>query len=86
MQLVGYMTKSPIHTNEIQISFLHAEESLTMYGETHDIESEGLDRKMERNRPEFSERDPLLRGKANTTSQIAVVGANVGPIESLDYE
>uniref|UniRef100_A0A0A9E3U2 Chloride channel protein n=1 Tax=Arundo donax TaxID=35708 RepID=A0A0A9E3U2_ARUDO len=30
-------------------------------------------------------REPLLR-KRNTTSQIAIVGANVCPIESLDYE
>ena len=30
---------------------------------------------------------PLLRQRgANTTSQMAVVGANVCPIESLDYE
>ena len=30
---------------------------------------------------------PLLRKRAvNTTSQIAIVGANVCPIESLDYE
>ncbi|KAL6956129.1 hypothetical protein U1Q18_043903 [Sarracenia purpurea var. burkii] len=32
-------------------------------------------------------RSPLLaRKKTNTTSQIAVVGANICPIESLDYE
>ncbi|KAJ4953683.1 hypothetical protein NE237_030515 [Protea cynaroides] len=31
-------------------------------------------------------REPLLRKRPNTTSQIAIVGANVCPIESLDYE
>jgi len=32
-------------------------------------------------------RQPLLRKRTmNTTSQIAIVGANVCPIESLDYE
>lgn len=31
-------------------------------------------------------RQPLLRSRVNTTSQIAIVGANVSPIESLDYE
>ncbi|XP_027159963.1 chloride channel protein CLC-c [Coffea eugenioides] len=33
-------------------------------------------------------REPLLKSKSriNTTSQIAIVGANVSPIESLDYE
>lgn len=34
----------------------------------------------------LSMRQPLLRKRTNTTSQIAVVGANVSPIESLDYE
>jgi len=34
-----------------------------------------------------STREPLLRKRTmNTTSQIAIVGANVCPIESLDYE
>lgn len=28
----------------------------------------------------------LLKNRKNTTSQIAIVGANVSPIESLDYE
>ncbi|RWV93813.1 hypothetical protein GW17_00043700 [Ensete ventricosum] len=50
---------------------------------------------MERNAPGFYEnekdagsvRQPLLRKRTmNTTSQIAIVGANVCPIESLDYE
>lgn len=32
-------------------------------------------------------REPLLlRNRTNTTSQIAIVGANTCPIESLDYE
>ena len=36
---------------------------------------------------EMGIRDPLLRWQiGNTTSQLAVVGANVCPIESLDYE
>ena len=29
---------------------------------------------------------PLLIKRHNTTSQIAIVGANVCPVESLDYE
>ncbi|XP_078440813.1 chloride channel C [Wolffia australiana] len=52
--------------------------------ESHDfatIEGGGL----ERNGSEL--RQPLLRKRTmNTTSQIAIVGANVCPIESLDYE
>ena len=40
---------------------------------------------------EFPERNmsytgPLLVKRTNTTSQIAIVGANLSPIESLDYE
>ncbi|KAK9673226.1 hypothetical protein RND81_12G154600 [Saponaria officinalis] len=34
----------------------------------------------------MSIRQPLLRNRTNNTSQIAVIGANVCPIESLDYE
>jgi len=34
----------------------------------------------------MSIRQPLLRKRTNVTSQIAVIGANVSPIESLDYE
>lgn len=30
--------------------------------------------------------EPLLVRRTNTTSQIAIVGANLSPIESLDYE
>lgn len=57
-----------------------------------DIENEGLleGNGIERNWSHISDkamkiREPLLR-KRNTTSQIAIVGANVCPIESLDYE
>ncbi|EHA8589746.1 chloride channel protein CLC-c [Cocos nucifera] len=62
---------------------------------TNDIESmEGLGRDVERNGSGFEDekeagmRQPLLLRKRtmNTTSQIAIVGANVCPIESLDYE
>lgn len=31
-------------------------------------------------------REPLIKRRMNTTSQIAIVGVNVSPIESLDYE
>lgn len=31
-------------------------------------------------------REPLLKSRINNTSQIAIVGANIYPIESLDYE
>lgn len=44
---------------------------------------------LERNGSDVSDmREPLLLRKRtmNTTSQIAIVGANVCPIESLDYE
>lgn len=50
--------------------------------EEHGIEIEGGERK--------TLKEPLLLQKnpsrINTTSQIAIVGANVCPIESLDYE
>lgn len=54
------------------------------------IEEEKFD--LERNFSSISEsgsiREPLLKSKSrvNNTSQIAIVGANVYPIESLDYE
>lgn len=62
--------------------------------ENHDIESmEGVGREVGRNVSGFDDekedgmRQPLLRKRTiNTTSQIAIVGANVCPIESLDYE
>lgn len=34
----------------------------------------------------FSYSQPLLIKRTNTTSQVAIVGANICPIESLDYE
>ncbi|KAF5469682.1 hypothetical protein F2P56_013737 [Juglans regia] len=61
--------------------------------DVHDIENEGLlDRKgIDRYWSEVSDKnmtytEPLLVKRTNTTSQIAIVGANVCPIESLDYE
>lgn len=59
-----------------------------------DIESDGLlERNVsEKNGSDFSEKEIplmeplLLKSKLNTTSQTAIVGANVCPIESLDYE
>ncbi|PWA70148.1 chloride channel, voltage gated [Artemisia annua] len=59
-----------------------------------DIESEGGGEKMSRNGSIMEDggdsmmiREPLLlKSRVNTTSQIAIVGANVCPIESLDYE
>lgn len=43
---------------------------------------------LERNGSDHSDlREPLVRKRTmNTTSQIAIVGSNVYPIESLDYE
>ncbi|XP_027357607.1 chloride channel protein CLC-c-like isoform X2 [Abrus precatorius] len=60
----------------------------------HDIENEGpLDGNEEIGRywsglsdKNVSYSKPLLVKRANTTSQIAIVGANLCPIESLDYE
>ena len=58
-----------------------------------DIENECLldGKEIERCRSEVSDKSlsytkPLLVKRINTTSQIAIVGANVCPIESLDYE
>lgn len=59
-----------------------------------DIESDGLLERNDlgRNGSDFSEKEIslgeplLLKSKVNTTSQTAIVGANVCPIESLDYE
>lgn len=51
------------------------------------VDIERLVRKEGRsNASSFLEREPLLRSRKNNTSQIAIVGANVYPIESLDYE
>ncbi|KAF5946768.1 hypothetical protein HYC85_016996 [Camellia sinensis] len=61
--------------------------------EANDIENEGM--ALERNGSSFSDksngggtmRQPLLvKSRTNNTSQIAIVGANACPIESLDYE
>lgn len=41
---------------------------------------------MDENNVSGTIREPLLRNRVNTTSQIAIVGANTCPIESLDYE
>lgn len=59
-----------------------------------DIENEGLPdgKEIERYWSEISERsmtmykEPFLVKRTNTSSQIAIVGANICPIESLDYE
>ncbi|RWR84712.1 chloride channel protein CLC-c-like protein [Cinnamomum micranthum f. kanehirae] len=53
-----------------------------------DIESEALEENgMEQNDlDETAIREPLLKKRMNTTSQIAIIGANVCSIESLDYE
>lgn len=59
----------------------------------HEFENEGLldGRGIDRYWSEVSDKnmtyaEPLLVKRTNTTSQIAIVGANVCPIESLDYE
>ncbi|QCD95040.1 chloride channel protein CLC-c-like [Vigna unguiculata] len=60
----------------------------------HDIEIEGLLDGYEENRRywsglsdrSMSHTKPLLVKRTNTTSQIAIVGSNLSPIESLDYE
>lgn len=63
--------------------------------DVHDIENngrfDGNDEEIGRYWSEFSERnmtyeEPLLAKRINTTSQIAIVGSNLCPIESLDYE
>ncbi|GLT41576.1 hypothetical protein SLA2020_156290 [Shorea laevis] len=50
--------------------------------EAHDIESDSVVYLKEND----SLRRPLLVKRTNTTSQIAIIGANSCPIESLDYE
>ncbi|XP_059656205.1 chloride channel protein CLC-c-like isoform X1 [Cornus florida] len=61
--------------------------------DVNDIEKEGLldgneieGQWSEVSSKNSSHREPLLTKRTNTTSQIAIVGANVCPIESLDYE
>ncbi|MCD9560885.1 hypothetical protein HAX54_019706, partial [Datura stramonium] len=69
-----------------------------MMGDQDDIENEGGvgfmvmedGKDLERNISTVSEsgfREPLLisKSRVNNTSQIAIIGANVCPIESLDY-
>ncbi|EEF34561.1 chloride channel clc, putative [Ricinus communis] len=55
--------------------------------EGHDIEIEGSFGGMTDDKEYNSMREPLLyQSRKNNTSQIAIVGANICPIESLDYE
>lgn len=73
---------------------MDGEGSSNHIGGMNDLENEGfLDGKeIERYWSEISEKsmimykEPLLTKRMNTTSQIAIVGANVCSIESLDYE
>lgn len=53
-----------------------------------DIESEelGVNGMEDGDLKEIATKEPLLRKRMNTTSQIAMIGANVCSIESLDYE
>lgn len=69
------------------------EKNVNQNDDVHDIENEGLldGKEIERCWSEVSDKNlsytkPLLVKRTNTTSQIAIVGANVCPIESLDYE
>ncbi|KAF3970863.1 hypothetical protein ACB098_04G058800 [Castanea mollissima] len=69
------------------------EKNVNQSDDVHDIENEGLldGKEIERYRSDVSDKNlsntkPLLVKRTNTTSQIAIVGANVCPIESLDYE
>lgn len=66
------------------------EVNLNSQNDGNDIENEGLvdGKDIERcwSDKNIAYREPLLRKRTNTTSQIAIVGSNVSPIESLDYE
>lgn len=69
------------------------EKHVNQSDDVHDIENEGLldGKEIERCRSEVSDKNLsftklLLVKRTNTTSQIAIVGANICPIESLDYE
>lgn len=69
------------------------EKNVNQNDDVHDIENEGLldGKEIERCWSEVSDKNlsytkPLLVKRTNTTSQIAIVGANICPIESLDYE
>lgn len=53
----------------------------------HDVEIEGFEREGSgRTDSNITSKQPLLRKRTNNTSQLAIVGANICPIESLDYE
>ncbi|XP_065871004.1 chloride channel protein CLC-c-like [Euphorbia lathyris] len=52
----------------------------------NDIEREGSFGVTTDDKDFNSIQQPLLRNRKNNTSQIAIVGANICPIESLDYE
>ncbi|KAK9735579.1 hypothetical protein RND81_04G214100 [Saponaria officinalis] len=71
---------------------MESHEDVNHNDEEHDVENVGeFDGKEEKLWSSMSDRNisitqPLLRKRTNTTSQIAVIGANVCPIESLDYE
>jgi chloride channel 7 len=71
------------------------EENLNNGEDVPDIENDGSlnghDEEIGRLWSQYSERnmtyeEPLLVNRLNTTSQIAIVGSNLCPIESLDYE
>lgn len=73
---------------------MNEEDGVNCSGYEHDIENEDIFDGNEygsRNWSGLSDRSmaytkPLLVKRSNTTSQIAIVGANLCPIESLDYE
>lgn len=74
---------------------MEKEENINHGDDVLDIENEGSfdgnGEEIGRYWSQFSERnmtyeEPLLVKRINTTSQIAIVGSNLCPIESLDYE
>ncbi|KAI8535847.1 hypothetical protein RHMOL_Rhmol10G0206500 [Rhododendron molle] len=69
---------------------MEQEDNFNCHNDGNDIENEGLvdGKDIDICWPDknIAYREPLLRKRTNTTSQIAIVGANVCPIESLDYE
>uniref|UniRef100_A0A803L4Y9 Chloride channel protein n=1 Tax=Chenopodium quinoa TaxID=63459 RepID=A0A803L4Y9_CHEQI len=69
------------HNNDVNHN--DEENDVENLGESDGREEEKWSSLSERN---MSMRMPLLRKRTNTTSQIAVIGANACPIESLDYE
>jgi chloride channel 7 len=69
------------------------EDNVNHSDDVHDIENEALwdGKEIKRHWAEVFDKDitykePFLVKRTNTTSHIAIVGANVCPIESLDYE